>query len=164
MLLIYLDRSVPLTNPTQSTTYTWGTCTNDGCTAEKALDGDIDTGTLSTNDDGIAWWSARFTTTTVIDSIYVDLSHYYHALGSQLKVETKMKWDDEWKVCKAAYILESTSNPHDMKCSEETTANFIRLSVTGDNLRLNEVIVTYSSKLFHYAIPLSLNCSRTDKY
>ena len=127
----------------------------DRCTAEKALDGDTTIGTLSTtNDDGIAWWSAQFTSPTAIDSIYVYLSDYYHAIGSQLKVETKMKMEDEWKVCQA-YSIETNTNPitsHDIKCSEETTANFIRLSVSGGDLRLLEVRVTASSKLFHYAM------------
>ena len=132
--------AVPLINPVLSSTYIKYNCKPDKCTAEKAIDGDIETWAMS---DRGGSWAVEFAKTVLIDKVLLTLGKTYYEYYSAFKLETKTSEEDAWSVCKGPYKVELPMDPHEVKCDAPTTAKFLRISPgPGGTGRLTLVEVT----------------------
>ena len=100
------------------------------CTADKAIDGDYSTYSL-TQSSKFSWWSVVFGYTVEIEKILITASGYGIQSGyfDQFKVETKVTSEDPWRVCKGEHSI--PTNPHIVKCDNPTIAKYLRLSTSG---------------------------------
>ena len=136
---------IPLRDAKQSTTYALYSCTLNKCSASKAIDGDILTRSSTNRVNDREWWSAKLDQTSNISKILVYVNDYGFSQGrfNQFSVDTGMSREDtEWRVCKGEYRMEKPYKPHVIECDSTTIAEFIRLSVRGSSVWLNEVKVT----------------------
>ena len=119
-------------------------CAPDKCPASAAIDGDMNTKSVTLEQQWV-WWSAELTRTVIINEIHITTTKYAFESGkfNRFSVETGMtREDDGWTVCKGEYKMEGSYQPHVVECDTPTTAKYIRLSVRGGtNLYLTEVEV-----------------------
>ena len=142
----------------QSTEMTAYTCSPNKCPASNAIDGDILTDSVTNVVNDREWWSAKLDQTSVINKILVYASKYGFRNGkyNKFSVDTGMSrkgMDTEWRVCKGEYKMEEPHQPHVVECDSTTIAEFIRLSVRGSNLYLNEVKVTGTVSIGELYLP-----------
>ena len=136
-----------LSDAIQSSTNTWYSCVGNKCTADRAIDGDLTTSSVteaSNKANHVEWWSATLGNPSRIEKILVYGSEYAFGKGyyRHFTVKTRMKTSDSWKVCKGDYSIKGSYRPHEVKCNTPTIAKYIRLSVTGfASLYLQEVRV-----------------------
>ena len=126
----------------QSSTYNRYSCRNNKCIADKAIDNDITTKSL-TKHGGM--WNAKISKVIKIDSILIFVTKYGFDQGyySEFKVETRLDKNDKWVVCKGPYNMKEPIDPHVVQCDAPVTlAKYIRLSSGKNSLRLYEVQVT----------------------
>ena len=138
---------IPLVDAEQSSTFTNGGCKGNICTADKVIDGNTGTdySTMGvTHPDSPSWWSARMTAVATINKILVYAQEWPFTEGfyNRFKVETRMREDEPWTVCKGEYSMSRPIDPHEVLCDQPTTAGYVRVSVAGNKfLYLREVQV-----------------------
>ena len=135
--------NIPLKNAEQSTTYTTDGCAGNLCTANKAIDGNLATQSV-TRESQLESWSAELEELSSITKILVYANSYALGAGkySRFKVEVKTSQNAAWKVCKAEHAMQAPHDPNEVICEKPMIAKYVKLSVAGGpNLYLNEVKV-----------------------
>lgn len=135
---------IPLKDAKQNSTYLLNHCEGNKCTANKSLDGDLSTSSVTRSGGSSQWWSAVLVDVSRIERILVYVSSwaFNRRKFNRFKVETKRNTDEKWTVCKDEYKMEAPYYPHIVQCSSPTIAKYIRLSVAGGGtLYLREVKV-----------------------
>ena len=130
-------------NPTQSTTYTTDSCAGNVCIANKAIDGDLATQSV-TRESQLESWSAELEELSSITKILVYANSWALGAGkySRFKVEVKTSQNGAWKVCKAEHAMQAPHDPNVVVCDGgPMNAKYLRLSVASNPLYLNEVKV-----------------------
>ena len=138
---------VPLVDAVQSSTVTTSGCAGNICTADKVADGNTgnEISTMGvTHANSPSWWSARMTAVATIDKLLVYAGEWAFTQGyfNRFQVETRMRDDEEWTVCKGEHSMSRPIDPYVVVCDKPTTAKYVRVSVAGSkNLYLGEVQV-----------------------
>ena len=73
------------------------------------------------------------TTAAMINTIlvYADEWPFTQGYYSRFKVETRMRDDEEWTVCKGEHSMSRPIDPYVVVCDRPTTARYVRVSVAG---------------------------------
>ena len=146
----FIDSSlVPLRNAAQLGEFTDDICSPDKCSADKAIDGNILTESV-TEASNNPWWSVEFTEHSVIDRVFLHIGTHAHS-GKEFrrfKVETRMKEDEKWSICKKEYSVEPPLDPHVVYCERPMEAKYMNLSNKNEKqiIRLHLLEVTVQRK------------------
>ena len=138
---------VPLVDAVQSSTVATSGCAGNICTADKVADGNTgnEISTMGvTWANSPSWWSARMTAVATIDKLLVYAGEWAFTQGyfNRFQVETRMRDDEEWTVCKGEHSMSRPIDPYVVVCDRPTTARNVRVSVAGSvYLYLREVQV-----------------------
>ena len=126
-------------NARQSTLASY--CPTNNCEAGNALGKNLNETSGADFSNGVVWWEAELTHTSKIDMILVYIADGAYSLGYQdFKVETKKTKISDWEVCKGPYQMRKPIYPHIVKCNQQKTGKYIKLS-TGHVMYLREVLV-----------------------
>merc|ERR1719230_2528284 len=94
---------IPLINAKQSSTETRGNCAGAGkCAADKAIDGDATSISVTWGSD-FDWWSAQLSSRATIKEVIFTTIGYAFGKGwfNRLRVDTAESSNGPWKICKA---------------------------------------------------------------
>ena len=124
--------SLPLTDATQSTTYTAGDlCSGGRCVASKAIDGLKETSSVTYSYNNFEWWAAKLPSRSRIDQVIITTNSWaFGTAGSfnNMTVEAGDGPNGPWRMCKNQYKMCKPFVQHVIPC-KATVGSYIRLGV-----------------------------------
>ena len=147
-MFFIIEAGVPLGNAVQSSTHNRFNCVNNNCAADKAIDKDMSTYSLTLMATQNDWWSVELLVEAAIDQINAYLSQNDLRQGkfNQFQVTSRRSNTEDWSICKEKYSVTEPVNPHVLRCERPTIAKYLRLNVFGGNyLAIMELVVLGST-------------------
>ena len=135
----FVEELIGLSNAQQSSTLELYNCAGGKCTAEKAIDDNFISLSI-TRRGKPSWWSAELENKVQIEIILVYIGAYSFKYYNRFQVETGLQ-KDVWEVCKGPYEVQRPLTPHYITCDKIKIAKYIRMSQMSEMLALTEVKV-----------------------